>query len=1050
VRGDEPGDDAAFAATGPGSRGGQPGARVGLTVGGKYVLRELVSSGGMGTVFRADQLALGRTVAVKVLKAELARDDEMVRRFHSEARAASRLNHPNTISIIDFGQTPDGLLYLVMELVRGCSLRDILRDEFPIPRPRLLELMRQLLEGLQEAHSQGVIHQDIKPDNVLIERLSSGRDLVKLTDFGIARLRGEEPILDDEGQELITGTPEYMAPEQILGGEIDARADLYSAGVLLYEMLTRERPFGGDSTEVMEAQLHVPPPLESLRRPELNIPGVLQEVVLRALAKEPTDRFASAAEFRDALDALAPAATPGAPRCRSCGAAAPAGSQFCPACGARLAMPGAPPEVEAPTLPAQRQRAAAEAPAAEAAPAWRFPLPFAGRAAELERIDEMLGTRDRARSVVVVGPPGVGKTRLCEEVADRAADAGYRVLAFGADGTGLAPSWQPVRAAVAALLELPPDASQTEMEARLVVAGIDAQEAPGLAELMGIGRASTGLELAVRRRECVAAALHVLRGAAGWNPTLLIFEDVDRYDRPSLELLQRLVEFPGPLPVHVLLTSAPGSDLEGLDGPELVELEPLTHEAVREALRGAGEADFEVSALVNETGGVPLHVEQLLRLQLDGGFVGVGAALADVIDARVEALPPAARWALQAAAACGMQAPQDAVGALLRDEGDLEAAVGILAERGLLLAVGAELRFAHPLVQEVVASGTPADVRRDLHARLHDLLGRHDAPAAVVGYHGYEGGVRAGVVEQLESAGQEAQGLFDDAGAVIHYQRAWESARRSLLAGDEGAEAALGRLGVRLGEALRYSGDLAAAEGVLRETLERCQDAPDLAARALRALGHVAAVGGQQPRSGVEHLRSAVALALRTGDHQLLTESYLDLCTFLERDGDTDAALAEAAEGLVLVTAGGGAHSTDGPPWTWRLVMRLAELHLSRRERAEALDHAVAALMQAERVASPIGEARTHSLLGAVLDECGRHDESVRHREKAVGLLRALGDRRSTAELLLGLADANRRGGRVETARAHLLEALELALAVEWQDGSTRATAALRALGQSQ
>jgi eukaryotic-like serine/threonine-protein kinase len=1046
VRGDDPRQDAAFAVTGPGVRDGQPGAGVGLTVGGKFVLRELVSSGGMGTVYRADQLTLGRTVAVKVLKAELARDDEMVRRFHSEARAASRLNHPNTISIIDFGQTPDGLLYLVMEFVRGCSLRDVLREEFPIPRARLLELMRQLLEGLQEAHSQGVIHQDIKPDNVLIERLSSGRDLVKLTDFGIARLRGEEPILDEEGQELITGTPEYMAPEQILGGEIDSRADLYAAGVLLYEMLTRERPFGGDSTEVMEAQLHVPPPLESLRRPELDIPAALRDVVLRALAKEPADRFASAAEFRAALDVIAAAAAPAAPaasRCRACGAAAPVGSQFCPACGARLAGSGAPPEAAVPTLPAPRPARAAD----EAPPSWRFPLPFAGRAAELRRIDDVLATRDRARSVAVVGPPGVGKTRLCAEAALRAGRAGYRVLTFGPDGAALAPSWQPVRAAVAALLELPEGADQTEIAARLVAAGIDAEEAPGLAELMGTGQAVANLELAVRRRECAAAALHVLRGAAGWTPTVLIFEDVERYDHPSLELLLRLVEFPGQAVVHVLLTFAPGGDLEGLEGPELIELEPLTHEAVREAVRDAGEADFDVSALVNETGGVPLHVEQLLRLRLDGGFAGGGAALADVVDARVEALPPAARWALQAAAACGTQAPQHVVGALLRDEGDLEAAVDTLVERGLLYAEGEELRFAHPLVQEVVASGTPADVRRDLHARLHTLLGRLGAPAAVVGYHGYEGGVRAGVVDRLEAAGLEAQGLFDDPGAVIHYRRAWEVARRSLLAGDEGAEAALGRLGVRLGDALRYSGDLVGAEGVLRETLERCADVPDLAARALRALGHVAAVGGQHVARGVEHLRTAVSLALRTGDHQLLVESYLDLCTLLERDGDFDAALAEANEGLVLVTAGGGAHSTDGPPWTWRLVMRLAELHLRRGERAEALDHSVAAMMQAERVASPIGEARTHALLGTVLQACGRRDESLRHREKAVGLLRSLGDRRSTAELLLGLAEDDLAAGRAESARVRLLEALELALAVEWHDGATRATAALHARG---
>ena len=235
-----------MAPTGPGGASDRAGL-VGVTIGGKFVLREVISSGGMGTVYRADQLALGRTVAVKVLKGELARDDEMVRRFHSEARAASRLNHPNTISIIDFGQTPEGLLFLVMEFVRGCTLRDVLRDEFPLPRARLLELMRQLLEGLQEAHSQGVIHQDIKPDNVLILRLSTGRDLVKLTDFGIARLAG---VAAAEG-ELVAGSFHFMAPEQAYGGPPDPRSDLYALGTTWYYALTGEPPYPGSAMDAL-------------------------------------------------------------------------------------------------------------------------------------------------------------------------------------------------------------------------------------------------------------------------------------------------------------------------------------------------------------------------------------------------------------------------------------------------------------------------------------------------------------------------------------------------------------------------------------------------------------------------------------------------------------------------------------------------------------------------------------------------------------------------------------------------------------------------------
>jgi serine/threonine-protein kinase len=1017
---------------------------LGRAVGGKFVLREVIGVGGMGTVFRADQVSLGRTVAVKLLNARLARDEAMVRRFLAEARAASRVNHPNTISIIDFGQTPDRLLYLVMEFVRGRTLTEVIRQDFPLPQPRLLDILCQVLGGLHEAHSQEVVHQDVKPDNILVERLRTGNDLVKIADFGIARLREDEPHDPD----AICGTPDYMAPEQIRGEAVDARTDVYAAGVVAYEMLTGERPFGGGPAEVLRAQICERPRPPRERRPDVAIGGDIEQIVLKALAKAPAERFGSAAEMRQALEQLFLASPSSGATCRACAAPLPPSALFCPSCGGRLGtpVPGVPRvDPRGATLPAVSSApvAAPSAPTRDR----RFPLRFVGREAQLQAIERMLAVRERAGAIVVLGPPGIGKSRLCAEGAARAEALGYRALTFGADPSGLAATWFPIRAAVTALLRLPPDVSRQALQSALAAAGIDQGNLPGLLDLFGLGATVTGLELAVRRRECAAAALRVLRGVRKWPLTLLVFEDVDRYDRPSLDLLQRLVEFPGDVPVHVILTAAPGGELDWIEGAEVLQLGGLTPEAVAELGAQALGSDHAAAAatLYAETQGVPLHLEQALRQELEGGAAG-DRSLADVIAARIDSLPPDARWALQAAAVHGLEAPESALAKMLGGARDLAAALDQLSAAGMLERRAGGVRFTHPLLQELAYGCIPVDARRRYHARLHELLAKNGASPALVGYHGYSAGGGDRVLASLERAGLESQRAFDDAGAVTHYGRAWEMARWALLGGEDDAEPVMARVGVLLGDAMRYAGDLAGAEGVLRETLECCRGDAAHAAAAWRALAHVAAAGSKEPQRSREYVRTALGHALRSGDRQLVAEIYLDLCTFLQRDGDVAAAIEELTEGVLLVTGGEGPGAADGPPILWRLLARLTELCLGRGATKDALRYAEHALAHAQRVGSPVGAARTHALLGDVLTAAGRAGEAATHRVEAIEFMRSLGDRRSTAELLFVLASCDLASGAPDQARVRLIEARDLAAALEWKDGVTRGRATLAAI----
>jgi serine/threonine protein kinase len=291
---------------------------LGRTIAGKFTIESRIGAGGMGSVYRARQAGLDKIVAVKVLHRELLAEPTFASRFKREATSASRIDHPSSIRVIDFGEEPDGLLYIAMEYLEGRTLFKVLRDEAPLAPARIVDLSRQILAALAAAHELGLIHRDLKPENVIIlaGKDDDGRatEHVKVCDFGIAKLQTNNDVdekLTVEGS--IVGTPEYLSPEQARGGELDARSDLYSMGVILFEMLTGQPPFRGDTPlAIVLKHLDAPPPRPSSITPMADVK--LEAACLKALSKAPADRFASAREMRASLstdtpDAAAPPAT---------------------------------------------------------------------------------------------------------------------------------------------------------------------------------------------------------------------------------------------------------------------------------------------------------------------------------------------------------------------------------------------------------------------------------------------------------------------------------------------------------------------------------------------------------------------------------------------------------------------------------------------------------------------------------------------------------------------------------------------------------------------
>lgn len=281
---------------------------IGKLVQGRFRVLEKLGAGGMGVVYKAEQVAMRRPVALKMLHPNLVQDAEVVTRFENEAAACSKLTHPNTITVHDFGQAEDGSLFIAMEFIAGSSLEQVLRESGALPWARAVKIAQQICASLAEAHAHGIVHRDLKPGNIMLFERAGSADNVKVLDFGIAKIcEGVGGV--DQRQALtrtgmVFGTPQYMSPEQIKGEKVGPRSDLYAVGVILYEMLTGELPFSAETPMGMLTKhlLEMPRPMRQAL-PGLDIPAPLERAVLTAMAKNGDERQPSMEVLARDLDA---------------------------------------------------------------------------------------------------------------------------------------------------------------------------------------------------------------------------------------------------------------------------------------------------------------------------------------------------------------------------------------------------------------------------------------------------------------------------------------------------------------------------------------------------------------------------------------------------------------------------------------------------------------------------------------------------------------------------------------------------------------------------
>src|SRR5450432_2557229 len=289
---------------------------IGTLAAGRYRVMKLLGEGGMGQVYLAEHVAIEKRVALKVLRAEYATKGDIVPRFQQEAISASRIKHPNVLDVFDFGQLDNGCFFLAMEYLEGCDLADEITRRHVLDAATGIRVSMQICRALAAAHANGVVHRDMKPENVFLQRTADGEEIVKIVDFGIAQLRSKDDAVETKRRltrtGMIFGTPEYMAPEQASGKHADLRADIYAVGIIMYEMFTGAVPFTGETfLGVLSKHLSEVAPAMNVVYTDLTISAQLQTVIMRALEKDPAVRYQTMLEFAQAITGTPDAAALG-------------------------------------------------------------------------------------------------------------------------------------------------------------------------------------------------------------------------------------------------------------------------------------------------------------------------------------------------------------------------------------------------------------------------------------------------------------------------------------------------------------------------------------------------------------------------------------------------------------------------------------------------------------------------------------------------------------------------------------------------------------------
>jgi tetratricopeptide (TPR) repeat protein len=927
-----------------------------------YRIDAVAGRGGMGTVYRATQLSLGRTVALKVIAAPLLGDAGTRQRFEREARLAAMLDHPSIVAVHDAGEAED-TTFIAMQFVAGPDLRQLLAAEHVSPA-RAVHILGQIAGALDAAHAAGLVHRDVKPANILV----GAGDRAFLTDFGLTRLAAATDGPTEQGEWV--GSPDYIAPEQIRAEPVGAPADVYALGCVLFRALAGRAPFPRETRAArLWAHVHDQPPLLSELAPEL---APLDAILARALSKQPSDRQLSAGELAGEA-------------ARALGHASAVAGAACAGAAARRPRTGpAERPAPAPEPDATHTEVAAPGPSA-AANARIASRTLVGRDCELAALRAAV---ERAAAgapslTIVAGEAGIGKSRLVGELARGVHAGGAFVLAGACLGlSGGDVPYAPIVAALRALAAGPhvrvldAMAPQARAELARLVPELGAGPPPACAA------GEPGRYAQARLFELL---LGVLRQLSRECVTVLVVEDLQWADPSTRDFLRYVVaharderlavvatyrsdEIDRRHPVRALLV-----ELARSERVRRVELARLGRPEIARQLASvidATPARELVDEIFERSQGNPFFAEELLATRRAGTGDALPASLREALLVRVDALSPAAADALRVVAAIGRPAEHALLaGASGSAECDLLGALREAVSAHVLVRDGERLDFRHALMREALYDDLLPGERAALHGAVARTLAETSGSPGELARHWHAAGDLGRATVASVDAGLHAAGTYAFGEALEHFARAlelWPHAQA------RGAHAVLDHAGLlaEAAEAARLVGDVERA-------IAFCE----------RALGELD--DSEQPARAA-HLHERIG-RYRTWDPELALTSYGRALALLGAEPGEQRARVLGDEGLAL--------------------MYLDRLEESRRRCEDALGVARAA-------GAPAEEAYARSTLGVVLAFLGLPAEGEAHLRAALAIAQRLGRAEDIARGHIHLAEVLRYRGRIGDALA--------------------------------
>jgi serine/threonine-protein kinase len=855
--------------------GGEPDPLLGRIISERYEIVSLINSGGMGVVYRAKQRSLDRPVAIKFIHPQFLAAEGAVERFMEEARAVSRMNHPHVVSVFDFGRTPaaeGGYLFLVMELLGGPDLAKVLAHEHPLALRRVGSIIVQTLEALAEAHHLGIVHRDVKPENIVLEPTRSGQEHVKVIDFGIAKVGAT-----GGAAAAVCGTPTYMAPEQ-KSGVAGPAADIYSTGVMLFEMLTGQLP----PTEVPPlsdpgSTFHLDPRKVAPRR---GITEPLAAACMRALHQDPERRFPDAQSFAQAV--------------RTAMAGLMPGGEPAPGYVGATPLPTSTRRALSPTLPGIATRdsvATASLPGVSTGREPRGGAAFVGREDDLEWACALLQSDQPPPAIAFWGRPGIGRTRLVREVAAAAEEDGTLVVSLGLPPHPSSEvGYVGLRHVVRALSGLTP----AELMDDRALGAVDRWALTGLRVLFSRAKAPSEPQVA-RRTADAALAWGMARAAerAENGRVLLVLDDLDRLDGSSLLALRDRLRSE-PLSWHAGQSGGPASAQASARAPSpgVTVLATSQHArtvvqltGVRERMLRGFSRDDALAMLESlgrpallprvEDDIAPLYVMEVAACD-PATVTSLPSTLDELVGRRIQALSMVQRRILQALGVVGVHVVES-LGSLLRHPGELDSALDALVSAGFVERRGAHVLLRHQIYGTVALANAPAGAVAAIHkAAAHELRDARQL-TELRAYHAIHGSADFEAFVLLEEVARQRSARGDDEGAIQSLSQAVSAARGQVLLGEtQAASAALGLFGRRLAVALVAVDRLEEAQAVLDEVLRVAEPRALLRAAVLEQLGTIAELQGNQDDAH-KRWREALEIAERTDDQKLIARLHAAL-----------------------------------------------------------------------------------------------------------------------------------------------------------------------------